>query len=212
MSEPVRPWPPLMRVVLLLALTLGVMVTASAAQGAILALNVESVTLPDADLGPFKAFIPYAREQEVAMKAQQHATLNAIEQMGAPRVLVLALLGTITLLIFLTTLQIRWSVEVPEVTLARRLGGLAIAAAVLRTIDGAQSLVIERRSLEAFGKALLASGIPEAAQSLEFTSAITSVASIGWTATVVTLFIAVSTYFQSEKVQATFAPPAPDDD
>jgi hypothetical protein len=212
MSEPVRPWPPLMRFALLLSLTLGVMVTASAAQGAVIALNVESVTPTDADLGPFKAFIPYAREQEAAMVAQQRAMLNAIEQMAAPRVLVLGLLASITLLIFVTSLQIRWSVEAPEVTLARRLAGLSIAAAVLRTIDGAQSLVIERRAFEAFGKAMLASGIPEAAQSVEFTRALTSVASIGWTATVVTLFMAVSSYFQSDRVQAVFAPPLDHDE
>ncbi len=215
MNEPVRPWPPLMRLALLVSLTLGVMGTASAAQGAVIALDVESITPTEADLGPLKAFLVDSKEQAsatAAMVAQQRAMLSAIERMAGPRALVLAVLASITLLIFVTTLQIRWSVDVPEVTLARRLSGLAVAAAVLRTIDGAQSLVIERRAFEAAGKVLLASGLPDAPQSVEFARALTSAASIGWTATVVTLYVAVSTYFQSDRVQATFAPALDDEE
>jgi hypothetical protein len=205
MNQPGRPmWPPLMRVVLLMTLTLGVMVAMRAAQDAALAMTVETVTPPDTGLGPFRDFIPYAKEQEAALHAQERATLNAIEQMATPRAIITALLAGVAMLIFVTSVQIRWSPEAPPVSLAQRLGVLALAAAVLRTLDGAQDLVIVRRALEASGKVLVGTNIPDAARSIELTRTLLSVASVAWTAVMVTLFFAVGAYFRSDKVQATF--------
>ena len=107
-------------------------------------------------------------------------------------------------IVFVTSLQIRWSLEAPASALARRLGVAALVSAVLRTLDGAQQLVIVRRAAEANGRALLGSGSPDAETVASVTRALVSVVSVGWTLLIVALFVALGTYFRSPKVLTTF--------
>jgi hypothetical protein len=185
----------------MLALTMGVMVGVSAAQDAALAMSIDSVTPADPSLGALKKFLPYPAEQEEALKQQERATLNAIEAMAAPRVIILTLLSGAAMLVFFTTLQIRWSVEAPHVGLAKRLGVIAIVAAILRTLSGAQDLVIVRRAAAASAKVLLNANVPDAETTVTVTQALVNLASVGWTLVVVGLFVGLAAYFRSPKVQ-----------
>jgi hypothetical protein len=200
-----------MRAVLMLALTAGLLVSVSAAQDAALAMSVDSITPPELSLGPLRDFVPYAKEQEAALKAQERATLSAIENMAGPRTVLLVLLAASSMLVFLTAMQVRWSVEQPHVRLARRLGVLGLVAAALRTLDGAQQLVMARRGAEASGKVLLAAKVPDAEATVAFTRALASLASVGWTVLIVAMFFGISAYFRSPQVQAGFDA-TPDED
>lgn len=200
-----------MRGMLLLALTAGIMVSVSAAQDAALAMSVETITPPDISLGRLGEVVPFAREQEAALKAQERATLGAIERMAKPRVAVVVTLAALAMLVFLTAMQIRWSVEQPHVRLAHRLGVLGILAALARTADGAQSLIIARHAAEASGKVLLEAQIPDAEATVAFTSTLVTVASVGWTVVVVAMFLALSSYFRNPAVQAGFDKTEEDD-
>jgi hypothetical protein len=193
-----------MRGVLLVALAAGLMVSISSVQEAALAMSVESFTPPEFSLGPFRDVLPFAKEQEAALKAQEQATLGAIESMAGPRVAVASLLAAAAMLVFLTAAQIRWSTERAHVRLARRLGVLGLVAAALRTLDGAQQLVIVRHAAEAHGKVLLESKLPDAEATAAATRMLISVASVGWTIVVVGVFFVVSSYFRSANVQAGF--------
>ncbi len=194
----------LFRLLLLVAVGLGVMVSISSAQEAAMVMSVESIGPHDFSLGPLKGLIPLSKEQESALKAQERATLSAMEAMATPRAMVLGLLAASSMIVFLTSLQIRWSSEAPPAALARRLGVLALATAVLRTLDGAQQLVIVRRAAEANGRALIASGVADAETVAAMTHALVSVVSVGWTALVVGVFVVLGTYFRSPKVLAVF--------
>lgn len=196
--------PPLLRMILLAAIGLGVMVSVSAAQEAALAMTVESITPRELSLGPLKGLLPITKEQEAALKAQERATLSAIEAMATPRAIVLGLLAISALVVFVTSLQIRWSMDAPPAALARRLGVAALASAVLRTLDGAQQLVIARRAAEANGRALLGAGTPDAETMVAMTRTVVSVVSVGWTLLIVAFFVALGTYVRSSKVLTTF--------
>ena len=194
----------------MVAVGLGVMVSVSAAQESALAMTVESITPGDFSLGPLKGLVALNKEQEAALKAQNRAMLSTIESMATPRAIVLGLLATSALLVFVTSLQIRWSLEAPVVTLARRLSVAALISAVLRTMDGAQHLVIVRRAAEANGRAMAGSGGPDADAVIAVTRGLASIMSVGWTTVVVALFVALGTYFRSPKVLTAFV--APEDD
>ena len=203
--------PPLIRPFLLAAVGLGVMVSISAAQEAATVMSVETITPHDFSLGPLKGLISLSKEQEAALKAQERATLSAMESMATTRALVLGFLAASAMVVFLTSLQIRWSVEFPPARLAKRLGGAALASAVLRTLDGAQQLVIVRRAAEANGRALVVSGVADAEALGAVTRALVSIVSVGWTALIVAVFVVLGTYFRSTKVLTTFVETPHDD-
>lgn len=203
--------PPLLRLFLLVAVGLGVMVSISAAQEAATVMSIETIAPHDFSLGPLKGLISLSKEQEAALKAQERATLSAIESMAPARTLVLGLLAASAMVVFLTSLQIRWSAEAPPAKLAKRLGVAALASAVLRTLDGAQQLVIVRRAAEANGRALVVSGVADAEALGAVTRALVSIVSVGWTALIVAVFVVLGTYFRSAKVLTTFVE-TPDDD
>jgi hypothetical protein len=196
--------PPLLRVILLTAIGLGVMVSVSASQEAALAMSVESLTPREFSLGPLKGLLTITQAQEAALRAQERATLSAIEAMATPRAIVLGLLAVSALLVFVTALQIRWSIDAPPAALARRLGIAALASAVLRTLDGAQQLVIARRAAEANGRALLGAGAPDSETVIAVTRTLVSAVSVGWTLLIVAFFVALGTYIRSPKVLTIF--------
>jgi hypothetical protein len=131
--------------------------------------------------------------------------------MATPRALILSLLALGGLLVFLGAAQIRWSTETPAVGLADRLAWAATGAAVLRTLDGAQELVIVRRAAEASARALEKLNVPDAAAAGELSRVLVSAVSVGWTAVVVGLLLTLGAYFRSPVVKASyFVPDAPE--
>lgn len=194
----------LLRVALLAAMGLGMMVSASSAQEAAVAMSVESITPRELALGPFSSVLTLSRAQQEALKAQERATLSAIESMATPRALVLGFLAASTLVVFIAALQLRLTLDAPSLVLARRLGLAALASAVLRTMDGAQQLVIVRRAAEASGRALLGAGGADTEAAIAMTQTLVSIVSVGWTAFVVALFVVLGSYLRSPKVLSTF--------
>lgn len=199
---------PRFRLALLAALVLGVFGSAASMSGAVEAFTLEA---PEPTLGPWGKYVPYAKEQEAALKAHERARLGVIESMAAPRGLILGLQALAGLLLFLGAAQIRWNPEPPWVGLADRLAWVARGMAVLRTLDGAQQLVIARRAAEAAGKTLEQLQVPEAAAAGDINRAVATVASVGWTVLVVAALVGLGAYFRSPRVQTShFVPDAPE--
>lgn len=187
------PYPTLFRVTLLGAVALGALVSFSAAQGVGLSAMAGAVP-PDGGevkLGWLAGVTPYAKQQEAAMKASRKATFGAIESMGAARVVILLGLSATASMVFLGALFIRWSLRAPRTAIARLVGGAAFGAALFRTLDGAQELVIHRRAAEA--------KVPDVG--LDSGLGLVSAVSVGWTAFVVALFVLLGTYFRSDGVR-----------
>jgi hypothetical protein len=201
MKQPV-PFPFVFRVAILLAIAAGALVSFSAAQGVGASAIASSATpLPEVKLGWLENVTPYAKEQQAALQASQRATLGAIEGMGASRVLILLALSATASMVFMGALFIRWSSNAPRANLARLLGTAAFAAALFRTLDGAQELVIARHAAQAGVKALIAANVPDAAAGSGFTLGVISAVSVLWTAFVVGLFLFLGSYFRSDTVR-----------
>ncbi len=136
-----------------------------------------------------------------ALRAQLRATLATVEGMRWPRIAVLVLLSSAAGMVFVAALRLRWPRGEPRLGVSALLSRAALGAAVLRTLDGAQDLIISRAAAAAFEKVLRAQQ-PELAQANSVVMA--SVASVGTTVVVAGLFIALANYFQSERIQQTF--------
>ncbi len=202
---------PRFRFALLLALASGVLISAWAFQEAAVAFSIEQLKIPQPTLGPFARLVPYAKEQELALQAQERARFSAIEGMSTPRGLSQGLLSLCGLLMFLGAAQIRWAGETPWVGLADRLAWICRGGAVLRTLAGAQDLVIVRRATEASARVLEKAAIPDAQVMGEFTRLLVTVISVGWMVVVVGLLVGLGAYFRNPEVQrANFAPDAPE--
>ncbi len=197
------PYPVLFRVALLAAITAGALQSFAAAQGVgLVAMASDAPPAPEVNLGWLAQLTPYAREQEEAVKASYRARLNAINDLGRSRVIILLGLSAATSMLFLGALFLRWSSAAPAATFARMLGRSAIVSALLRTIDGAQDLVIARRSAEAMERALRAANVPDEYVSAGHATTLLSAVSVGWTFAVVGVFVLLGTYFRSAAVRS----------
>jgi hypothetical protein len=76
----------------------------------------------------------------------QKAQLSALEGMKEPRALILGGLAVACAFVFVAAGRILRPGGLPREGMRRLLGGAAIAAAILRTLDGAQALVVVRRA------------------------------------------------------------------
>ncbi|MEW5737282.1 MAG: hypothetical protein AB1938_00060 [Myxococcota bacterium] len=209
--KPDQPYPTHFRVALLVAVTVGALVSYGAAEGMSAAIMAPDLPRDDGlNLGAVGRFIPYAKEQEQALKASQRAALGAIESMGASRVVILFGLSAAASIVFVSALFLRWAAHAPKLAVARRLGGAAIGAAIFRTLKGAQDLVITRRTTEAWNRVLIEQNVPDAVASAGFTQ-ILGVLSVGWTAFVVALLLALASYFRGEKVRSLLETPSGDE-
>jgi hypothetical protein len=210
--KPGAPYPKLFRIALLAAVTVGALVSFSAAQGMSLAIMAPDLSRDDdAKLDRLPGLVPYANVQEEALKASRRAHLGAVEAMGGSRVVILLGLSASASIVFLSALFLRWSTQAPKPAIARRLGWAAVAAAIFRTLDGAQELVITRRSADAGLKVLVEKNVPDVANTAGYAVGVLSALTIGWTALVVALFVALWSYFRSDKVR-TLLEAAPKDE
>lgn len=201
MKRPVT-YPTLFRFALLAAVTFGALQAFSAAQGVgQVAMAASIPPEPDVSLGPLAQLTPYAKEQEAALKASYRARFNAIDSMGASRVVILLGLSVAASMVMLGALFLRWSLHARRAPLARLLGGAAFVAAVFRTLDGAQDLVISRRAGEALARSLAAANVPDEVAQSGATVGMISAVSVGMTLFAVTVFVTLGTYFRSERVR-----------
>jgi len=191
-----------LRYATLATLALGAIVSFGAVNNLRLAISIEEFDVSLAESPTLNKLTPNPVAWGVAQRAQAVAFRNAIEGMRWPRVLVLLALSSTAAAVFVSALRLRWPAGIVRARLALFLSRAALVAAVTRTLDGAQELVIVRAAARAFEKSLLEQQVdPQlAGPSLEvFTGA-----SIVTTVAVVALFVVVSNYFRSERIQQTF--------
>jgi hypothetical protein len=142
-----------------------------------------------------------------------HAQLSALEPMREPRALILGGLAVACALVFVAAARMLRPGGLPREGMRRLLGGAAIAAAVLRTLDGAQWMVVVKRASITMAEAM--SSLPEfrasPAEQLKTTVYfLLSAATVAQTAFIAGAFVLLAQYFQSERVrQAVTAQDAP---
>lgn len=186
----------------LATLALGALVSFGAISNLRLAFSAEELDVTAAETPLFNKLTPNPEAYSAAQRAQAVAMRNAIEGMRWPRVAVLFLLSGAAAMVFVSALRLRWPAGTPRAGVSVLLSRAAVVTAVLRTLEGAQELVIVRAAVTAYERALAAQHV-DLAQAGP-TMAIVSAASVVTTATVTGLFLAASSYFRSERIQQTF--------
>ncbi len=182
---------------LVAAVVVGFQVALAAAFDLQAALNHDS---PPSMAGSEAAFpglglSPLAQRNLVLAAASGYQ--SALEGMLPWRAGTSALLALASGLVFVMGMRLRISQESRPGT-AHLLGQAALAAAVLRSIDGAESLVIVRTMLGSVGKALIHEGVLEAETGAMVATLAFSVASALWTLVVVGGFVTLGNYFRSD--------------
>lgn len=203
--RPPEPLPGAVRFAALAAVALGALVSFSAARELPLVLASADLDTPELDLGPFRAFVVDEKTVRDAGKAAFRAQLSAIESMKGTRSVILLALSTSAALVFVAGLRLRWPGGIARRGVARLLGVSAAVSALLRTLDGAQALVIVRRGTAALDRVLASSASPELQLPPGLNVALYSALSVGLTVTVVGLFLALGAYFRSARITELFA-------
>lgn len=193
--------PQLMRVAMTAALTLTALEVCQSASELSMVLNANELemaepALPDVLSAKDKAA---AREANLAVFASVKSNLESMR--GSRALILIGLLGAATLA-FLAALRMRWPNGLSRAASARLLGRSALAAGFFRTLDGAQSLVIARRSADAAIKAV--EKLPAVDMPIATLMTLPAVLNVGLTCLVVGLFLVIGHYFRSERVQAMF--------
>jgi hypothetical protein len=155
------PLPPGLRRVTLIALVLSVLIGLSAAQGVAALFELPSASELKVDevepMGMFEKNPVLYRE---AFKAMTIAQLNAWESMRGSRGLISFALMIATSLVSISALRLLRPMGEPRELARQRLGAVTLAAAVFRTLEGAQSAAIARRAGAAFDKVMGAADVP----------------------------------------------------
>ena len=125
---------------------------------------------------------------------------SAITAMLPWRVGTEALLALAGGAVFFFSLRLRVASE-ERARIAENLGRAAFGAAVLRTIEGAQSLVIARRVSQGVAEAFRNAGTPDGPINAAAAESGMPVASVLWSIVVIALFMGLGHYFRSERVQ-----------
>jgi hypothetical protein len=148
--------------------------------------------------------IPLMADKAVAERALE-AQFAALEPMREPRALVLAALSVACALVFVSAGRLLRPDGLPLERMRRLLGGASIATAFLRTIDGAQWMVVARRMGLAMAEAM--STLPEfqepemAAQVKATVPLLMSGSTVVQTAFVAGTFALLGQYFRGERVR-----------
>lgn len=198
------PLPPSYRWALIAAVVLGFQVSLAAAFDVHAALNHdEPLPLGAAEAAfPGIGLTPLAQRQMVlaANSGQQSALVSMLPWRTGTSVLLTLAAG----LVFIFGMRLRVSGE-NRVGTAQQLGVAALASAALRSLDGAQNLVIMRTMVAEMGKVILQERPPEAEALASVISFSGSVASVGWTVVMVASFVTLGNYFRSADLRVALA-------
>lgn len=145
---------------------------------------------------------PLAQRQIVLAAASGHQT--ALESLVPWRIVSSSLLAIASGLVFVLGMRLRVTQDRRPAT-AQLLGIASLAAAALRSIDGAENLVIVRTVFTEVGKAIVREGVHDAEAMSAVVLFICSAASAGWTLVVVAGFVLIGNYFRSETLRAALA-------
>lgn len=202
MTAPARPpLPALLRLGTLTALVLGAIISWASARDVAMVLMAPTAEVPEEFPNVFQSLMPDPRAATEATKAMMRSQLQALESMRGPRLAILLLLSTASALVFVSALRLRWPSGVARPGVARLLGASAIACAILRTLDGAQLLVVARRGAASWDKVMAKSEVLRGAQVPEgFNVFLMSAASVGLTLAMAGAFVALGMYFRSPHV------------
>lgn len=140
-----------------------------------------------------------AEQQREVFLAQRSGFQSAIHAMLPWRIGTEALMALGGGAVFFLALRLRVTTE-ERGDAAVLVGRAALAAALIRTIDGAQNLVIARTIAE-HTSAALAKGDAESRAVATFAVSGISVMSVIWSLFVVSLFMGLSTYFRSKRLR-----------
>jgi hypothetical protein len=131
------------------------------------------------------------------------AQLSALQPLRESRSLFLGALSVVCSLVFVSAGRLLRPDGLPLERMRRMLAGATLAAALLRTIDGAQGAVVARRMGPVIIDALKT--LPEfqgpAAAPLEAMAWLLPATTIGFTALIAGAFALLGQYFQSERVR-----------
>jgi hypothetical protein len=194
-----------LRLALLVLVAVGALVSFGAARDVSVVLTLNSpvpvegseASLPGLGLSP--------QAQRAVWLATASGLRGAIASMTTSRVVIAMLLSSAASLVFVLALRLRWTTIGVRAPLAVLLGRVSIGAAVLRTLDGAQQLVIARTTAQEFAKALQREAAPEAQTMSELSVGAFSAVSIGWTMAVVALLVGLGRYVSSDAARDAFA-------
>ncbi len=191
-----------LRYATLATVALGAIVSFGSIQGMRLAFVAEEMDVSAGETPFFNKLTPNPEAYAAAQRAQGIAIRNSIESMRWPRIAVLFGLSAATALVFVSALRLRWPSGIQRSGLALLLSRAAVGAAVFRTLDGAQELVMVRAAVSAYEKALKEHHVDLG--EAEATMTIFSAGSVMTTMVVIGLFLLASNYFRSERIQQTF--------
>lgn len=186
----------------LATLALGAIVSFGALQGIGRAFTIDEMDVRAGETPFLNKLTPNPEAYAAAQRAQGVAFRNSLENMRWLRVAVLFGLSSAAALVFVSALRLRWPSGIHRARLATLLSRAALGAAVLRTLDGAQELVIVRAVATAWDKTLAEHHVEAADAGV--TTPVLSAASVTTTLVVTGLFVLASNYFRSERIQQTF--------
>jgi hypothetical protein len=191
-----------LRYATLATLTLGVLVSFGAVQGMRMAVFADELDSSAGETPFLNTLTPNPEAFSAAQRAQGAAMRSTISGMRWPRAGILFGLSAAAAMVFVSALRLRWPSGVRRHGVAQLLGRSAVVAAVLRTLDGAQELVIVRASVAAYEKVLVDRSVELANAGATMT--LFSGASVVTTALVTSLFLLAANYFRSERILQTF--------
>lgn len=169
--------------------------------------NLEA--LREARPTPGSALVSSPELREKISAAESAAQVSALEPMASSRAFVLAALSVACGLVFVSAGRLLRPAGLPRNGMRGLLGGSALAAAVLRTIDGAQAALVARRMASALVEVLQKNGDFGQLASIERAPAVISTVyltvAVAPTALVAGAFVVLSTYFHSERVKQIVA-------
>ncbi|WP_224249665.1 hypothetical protein [Hyalangium gracile] len=139
-------------------------------------------------------------------EANEHvlrAQFSALEPMREPRIFLLATLAVVCAFVFVAAARMLRPGGLPREGMRRLLGGAAILAAILRTIEGAQWMVVVDQMSAAIVKGPFpAWQDPTSIEIIQrFAPTVLAAGYIGLTALVAGGFILLGQYFRSERVR-----------
>lgn len=149
---------------------------------------------------------PLAQRQVVMAATSGYR--SALESMLPWRIGSSALLALAAGLVFFMAMKLRVSQEGKPST-ALHLGRAALAAAVLRSIDGAENLVLVRTTFDEMGKAFVREGLADAEAMTSMLRLFGSLGSGAWTLLMVGGFVTLGNYFRSEALRAALGRAGP---
>lgn len=195
MTPPVPALPTGYRWALVAAVVVGFQVALAAAFDVQATLNVdEPVSLSGQEAGLTGLGLTPQAQREVFL-ASASGYQAAVKGMGGWRIATSLLLSIAAGLVFFLGMRMRVS-PAHRAALAVELGRAAIATAVLRTIDGAENLVVARAVSEETSRAIAKAGAAFPTE-VDLMTAGVSFASGAWTLLMVSVFVALGTYFRS---------------